>query len=180
MAAAAGGCARGPKTAQEAYTRLQEAVAAQDGERLFAALDLETRWSWMTIQRSQREAYDILLSNFPEGQERERQIKRFEAAATSESAQQLFARQVTPQVWQRLAAALKGSPPIKEADGQAQVAGADGTVLRFRRRPEKHAGWGFLGFADEAEQIKRRAVADLELIRASAADYERAAARQGR
>ena len=35
----------------------------------------------MTVQRCQREAYDIVLSNFPEGADRESKLRRFEAGA---------------------------------------------------------------------------------------------------
>jgi hypothetical protein len=38
-------------------------------------------------------------------------------------------------------------------------------------------GWGFAGLAKGAEDDKNRAYNDLEVVRASAADYERAAAR---
>ncbi len=64
-------------------------------------------------------------------------------------------------------------------DDAAQVATADGRLLPFRRGP-KDGRWGFSGLATEAEQAKRRAIADLELIQKSAADYERAATRAGK
>jgi hypothetical protein len=183
--AAAGGCERGGKTPEEAYQRVAEAVEARDGERLFEALDLETRWSWMSVQRAQRESYDIVLSNFPEGPERERTLRRFEAGALSEGARELFARQLDPRLWTDLAAALTAAGPaprvVVAPDGaQADVAGGGGKGLTFRRASDGHHGWGYAGFAAEGEEVKRRAMADLELMRTSAADYERAAARQGR
>jgi len=57
----------------EAYTRLAAAVTAGDGGALFDALDQETRWNWMSIQEFHREAYDIVLSNYPEGEIRARE-----------------------------------------------------------------------------------------------------------
>src|SRR5262245_54106478 len=83
------GCARGASTPEEAYRRLAAAVTAKDAGALFDALDQETRWSWMTVQRSHREAYDVVLSIFPEGPDRTRQLGRFEAGATSENARAL-------------------------------------------------------------------------------------------
>ena len=41
-------------------------------------------------------------------------------------------------------------------------------------------GWGFAGLDQQADEEKNRAYHDLEVVRASAADYERAAARAGK
>jgi hypothetical protein len=181
-AAALAGCVGGAKTPEEAYQRLAQAIGARDGERLYDALDLETRWSWMSIQKAQRESYDIILSNFPEGTERERHLRRCEAGALSENARALFARQLEATAWTELAASLPGTGlPVVTDDGrQVEVMGGNGRKLIFRRPNERRGGWGFTGFAEEAEGIKRRALADLDLIRSSAADYERAATRRNR
>lgn len=162
VATLAGGCKRSARTPEEARARLALAVKERDGEKLYAALDLPTRWSWMTVRRAHREAYDIILSNFPEGAERERQIARFEAGALSESEAALFAEQLTPARWQQLDKELTG-PADKLALGQ----GEDGS-------------WGYAGFAADGEERKRRASADLELMRSTAADFEKAAARAGK
>lgn len=176
------GCSRTAKTPEEAYRRLTEAVAARDGERLFEALDLDTRWSWMSIQRAHREGYDITLSNFPEGHERERQLRRFEAGAHSESAAALFAKELPAARWGELAAALGSGPAsaIVITGDTAEAKSGAGKKLSFRKSQDKNWGWGYAGLAGEAEQLKRRALYDLELIRAGAADYERAAARGAR
>jgi hypothetical protein len=177
------GCGRGPTTPEEAHQRLSEAVAARDGGILFDALDIETRWSWMTVQRAQRETYDIVLSNFPEGGERERTLRRYEQGAESEDARDLFVRQLDPAAWSDLARAVSalGAAPhlVVNAAGDRAEASAGGQSLVYQKGPG-HAGWGYAGFLDAAEQIKRRALADLQVLRTSAADYERAAARQNR
>jgi hypothetical protein len=182
--AALGGCERGGKTPEDAYQRLSEAVVARDGAQLYDALDLETRWSWMTVQRAQRESYDIVLSNYPPGAERDRSLHRFEAGAHSDSAAALFARQVDPASWSELAAAIAavGPTPRLVGDGAQVVAAAGARTLPFRRRSDGHRGWGwgYAGLAVQGEDAKRRAIADLELVRTSATDYERAAARQSR
>jgi hypothetical protein len=176
------GCERGAKTPDEAYQRLAQAVQAHDGGQLYDALDLPTRWSWMSVQRAQRESYDIVLSNYPPGPERERSLHRFEAGARSESASDLFARQVEARVWSDLAAAVAavGPAPHMVAAGTEVAVIAGGRTLAFRKGQDGHWGWGYSGLAAAAEDVKRRATADLELVRTSAADYERAAARQSR
>src|SRR6188508_1251231 len=92
------GCGYKAKTPAEAYKRFVDAVKAGDGGALFDSLDQETRWNWMSIQKFHREAYDIVLSNFPEGPERERATKRFQPAATASSARELFKNDVAPTV----------------------------------------------------------------------------------
>jgi hypothetical protein len=177
--AASSGCSRGAKTPEDAYQRLSQAVAARDGARLFDALDLETRWSWMTVQRAHRESYDITLSTFPEGPERERQMRRFETGALASSAQQLFARQLPAETWTELASLVAGQPRFS-AEPMSATAEVNGKTLLFRKSTNSRWGWGYAGLADQAEQIKRRALADLEMVRTSAADYERAATRQAK
>jgi hypothetical protein len=174
--AALAGCAGGARSPEEAEQRLAQAVEARDGARLYDALDLETRWSWMSILRAQRETYDIILSNFPEGSERQRYLRRCEAGALSENAQALFARQLTPAAWDALSAELAGAAaPRPISEERAEASGHGGTLVF--RRSLRRGGWGFAGFADEAEEIKRRSLADLDVVRTSAADYERAATR---
>ncbi len=176
-------CARGGKTPEEAYRRLADAVAARDAARLFDALDLQTRWSWMTVQRAQREAYDVVLSTHPEGPDRARLLERLEAAAHAESARDLFAAKLPENAWQDLSGRLRGS----RAEGirpqgahEAESIGPGGGRLLFRRDPRGQRGWGYAGLSDAGADLERRALADLELVRRSAADYERAATRQGR
>jgi hypothetical protein len=174
------GCSRGgSKTPTEAKQRLAAAVAAGDPLLLWRALDLDTQWSWMTVQRAGRESYDITLSNLTEGPQRERLIKRFEAAATVEDAPALFARWVTPDIWSRLAAQVAAAgdrEPQPVAADRAEIALPEGK-LAFRKSDHRGFGWGFSGLAEPAEDLKRTASTDLEALRSNAADYERAATR---
>ena len=89
--------ARGARTPTQAHARLSAAVAAHDSAMLWSALDQDTRRSWMTIQRAWRECYDITQSAVPEGPERTRLLARFEPGATSENAQTLFLKMLTPE-----------------------------------------------------------------------------------
>ncbi len=168
-------CGQGAKSPQDAYARFADAVRARDGMKLFAAVDLDTQSAWLTVQRSQRECYDILLSVFPEGAERDRQLRRFETGARSESAASLFAQQLLPATWASLAATLEDQPEFRINDGEAEV-GTRG--LRLRR--DKRGGWAYAGLADQAEQQRKRAWGDLDVLRRSAADLERAAVRAGK
>ena len=171
---------RGCKTPAEAKARLAAAVAARDPARLWGTLDLDTQWSWMTAHRAGRESYDITLSNLPEGQQRERLIRRFAPAATSENAAALFAKSLPPEWWSNLASQLAAAgdraPVTNAAGSEAEIVWPAGRLV-FRKMSKPDFGGGFAGLAAEAETLKRAASADLEALRTNAADYERAAAR---
>ena len=145
-----------------------------------------SRWAWMTVQKSHREAYDIILSNYPEGQERERELRRFQKGAMTGSARELFIEELGKNA---LAKFPRPMPTPARFDAPASGAGggatderiavlADGTQLPFRKGPD--GGWGLSLFSAESEVRQNRALHDVDMVRASAADYERAAARGAR
>jgi len=179
-AASVAGCGYKAKTPAEAYKRFADAVKAGDGGALFDSLDQETRWNWMSIQKFHREAYDIVLSNFPEGPERERATKRFERAATASSARELFKNDAAPTLLKMFRALTLADGPIENGPGDDRAGATFPTGGRVELRRGKNGGWGFAGLAKQAEEDKNRAYHDLEVVRASAADYERAAARAGK
>jgi hypothetical protein len=177
--AASSGCSRHAKSPDDAYRRFAAAVRAKDGAALFESLDQATRWSWMSVQKAHREAYDIILSNYPEGAAREKELRRFEAGATTTSAVELFQQDVAPGALPMLAALAAADAPRIDVQGER----ADAVLPSAARVPFRKGSdgtWGFAGLAAEAEERKIRAIQDLELVRTSGADYERAAARSGR
>jgi hypothetical protein len=170
------GCRHRSKTPEEAFQRFAAAVHASDGAALFDALDQATRWDLMTIQKYHREAYDIVLSNYPEGPVRDREKGRFEHAATAPSARDLFRTDDAPALLPSYQPMAQGIPRIEPGPGEGQATAVldNGQRVPFGR---DGGGWGFAGLAKRAEDDKNRAYHDLEVVRASAADYERAAAR---
>jgi len=180
LAAAIGGCRHKAKTPAEGYKRLAAAVTAGNAGALYDALDQETRWNWMSIQKFHREAYDIVLSNYPEGEIRERETRRFEHAATTSSARDLFIADTAPKLIPMLIPLVLGGAPIEAGPGDdmASAVLASGARVPFRR--SKDGDWGYAGLDKRAEDDKNRAYHDLEVVRASAADFERAAARAGK
>ncbi len=176
-AAGAAGCTPKAKTPEEAYRRFCKAITDGDGGQLFDALDQSTRWAWMTVQKWHREAYDIVISNYPPGPERERELRRFEHGATATSARELFKTEVAPKMLPLLAPLVVQNTTVEiEPPGDvAEIVLPAGGRVRFARGSK--GGWGFAGMAPDAEDRKNRAYHDLEQVRANAADYERAAAR---
>ena len=173
------GCRHKAKTPAEAYQRLTAAVKAGDGGALFDALDQETRWNWMSIQKFHREAYDIVLSNYPEGEVRERETRRFERAATAPSARDLFIADAAPELLEKLKPLPLAGAPIEAGDGDTAAAVLTSGV-RIELKRSASGDWGYAGLAKKADEDKNRAWHDLESVRASAADFERASARAGK
>jgi hypothetical protein len=171
------------RTPAEAHARLIAAVAAHDSGMLWNALDQDTHWSWMAVQRAWRECYDITQSAVPEGPERARLLARFEPGATSENAQMLFAKILTPEEWtttQALLAAAGSRQPELAPSGETSAIATDAGTLPYRKARNRFWGWGYSGLAARAELLKHTASGDLERMRTDAADYERAATRGAR
>ena len=178
---AAGACSKA-KTPEQAQSRLCQAVAAGDPAALFEALDTQTRWDWMTVQKSHREAYDIILSNYPEGAERDRELRRFERGATLGSGRALFVEEAgrTALGDARLREACAPGAHLERGpdDHHAAIIAASGARAPLLLGPKDT--WGYSALAEDAEDRRRRALADVDQIRLNAADYERAATRAGR
>lgn len=177
--AMAAGCGKA-HTPEEAHRKFCKAVRAADASALFEALDQNSRWAWMTVQKSHREAYDIILSNYPEGAEREHELRRFERGATLGSGRALFVEAVGQGALPSLAPLCAGEARFEPAaDGESAMAVlASGARAPLRRG--SNASWGFGGFSDDAEDRQKRALADVDQVRISAADYERAATRSAK
>jgi hypothetical protein len=173
----AAGCRHKSKTPEEAYQLFADAVKKGDGAALFDALDQGTRWDLMTMQKAHREAYDIVLSNYPEGPEREREKRRYEPAATASSARELFRTATAPGLIPTMQGQVTATAHIQPgaSDGEADAVTESGAHLLFARG--QNGGWGYAGLAKQTADDKNRAYHDLDVVRASAADYERAAAR---
>ena len=97
-----------------------------------------------------------------------------EAGASAETAADLFAAKMGAMAFAKLKTALPSVIQFQVKGDVATVPTAQGEALTFRQAEGR---WGYAGFASESEEMKRRAIADLELIKTSATDYERARAR---
>ena len=177
-----GGCRHVAKTPAEAYQRFSAAVSAGDGGALFDSLDQATRWAWMTTQKYHREAYDIVLSSYPEGPEKDREAHRFQGGATATSAKEMFRAEAAPGVLPMLVPLVVADAKIEGAadapDGKAAAVLASGVRVPLARGED--GSWGFAGLAKDAKDIETRAFHALEVVRSSAAAYERAATRAGK
>jgi hypothetical protein len=171
------GCSSRAKTAEEAYARFAAAVTASDGAALFDVLDQPTRWAYLSLQKYHREAYDIILSNYPPGSARERDLHRFQKGATATSGRELFRTEVLPGVLPTLTPLAAAGATVQGGPAPNEAAAVLPSGQRVPLGKGEDGSWGFSGLRAQAEDQKNRAYHDLEVVRASAADYERAAAR---
>lgn len=166
-----------PGTPERAYKRFAKAVQKKDGVALFEAADQGTRWSWMSIHKYHREAYDIILSNYPaDSEHRQRDLRRFEAGALASSARELFAAEMAPRVLPMLSQFVVPEVPIKRtSDTTAEAVLPSNARILLKKGTD--GSWGYGGLAEESREREIRAQKDLDQVRLSGADYERAAAR---
>jgi hypothetical protein len=175
--AAAGGCRERPaRTPEEASRRLAMAVQEGDGARLYWALDQQSRWSVISVQRYYREMGEIVRRAYPP----ERQARELEriVGADERRPERFFSAQNQRHGWlARLGPAPGAVVRTERAPGRMVMHTAGGRRLEFVEEPPR--SWGFSGWRSELEELKRRASHDLEMTRENASVYERAAGEQG-
>ncbi len=180
-AAVASGCDTPPPTARTlegAFQRVAAAIDAGDAKRLYWDLELETRWSLMTIHRSQRRIRSLVETDYP-AEERSRAVGRWRTGAEAPDAGALFAE---------LCAARDCLRPLREKIGAIDrvermpeggvVHTIPGGEYRFKKGQDGR--FGLVGFGDELSSLERDVSRDLAVIERAAAEYRRARAGGGR
>jgi hypothetical protein len=162
------------QTPESAFEDVARAISNNDAKALFESLDVETRWSWMTVQRYHREAFDIVMSNYPQGAERENQLRRLEAGAVAETAADLYAETEGNAQLAELKKVWPESAQWTRKGDEASTPDREGNPLVFRL---KQGRWGLARFSAQAELLKKRAASDIDVIKTNATDFERAARR---
>ena len=97
----------------------------------------------MSIQKFHREAYDIVLSNYPEGEIRERETRRFEHAATAPSARATCSScDAAPAILPMLRPLVLPGAPIETGPGDDMAAAvlASGARVELAARQERRLG----------------------------------------
>lgn len=177
-AAVAWGCGNAApptaRTLEGAFERVAAAIDAGDAKRLYWDLELETRWSLMTIHRSQRRIQALVAADYP-SDERSRAVGRWRTGASAADPGVLFAE---------LCAARDCLAPLREKIGAiARVERtADGGVVHtipggvYRFKKGQDGRFGLQGFRDELAVLEHDVSRDLAVIERAAAEYRRARA----
>ena len=167
-------CHGGPKTPDEAFQKLERALAGGDGVLLYELLDAGTRKSIESAYGDQRLQRTIIQAKYPE-EEQARALQPLGAAAEADAAH-YFAhacndRRTYDQYRGRLGSV---SGPIKQkADGEKAmwVARQDGMPFHFVK---ESGGWAFSELAPEWALEKDRANHAVKTVRENAALYKKA------
>jgi hypothetical protein len=168
-------CHHRPKTPEEAYLRLERAVAAGDAEALYELLDKQTRWAVLSAYNDQRLQRTIISAKYPE-REAQAALARLQAAEEA-SAPRYFARvcrdrQLLEPARQLLGASNQPFSVEHDRPNECLVKRPSAGAVRLHRDLDGTWGWGDLGIVWELE--RDRASHAVKTVRDNAALYQKA------
>lgn len=173
----AAGCARGPKTPEQAFQALERSIAAGDALGFYAVLDDPTQWSIQSTLREQRLMRTIIRAKYPEA-DADKALAGLAAAEESDPAH-YFARlnrerRIVEAYRKRLGSV---SGPIKskiEGADAVWVAREDGMPFHFAKNAR--GSWGFSELRGDWELEKDRAIHAVRTVQENAKLYQKAEA----
>ncbi len=169
------GCARGEKTPEAAFQKLERAIAAGDAVSFYKLLDQPTRWSVESTLHDQRLMRTIISAKYPEA-EAGKALATLAAAEETDAAH-YFARlnrdRHLVEAYRKRLGSVSG--PIKsKIDGpdDVWVARQDGMPFRFHKN--KDGSWGFTELRGDWELEKDRAAHAVKTVQENAKLYQKA------
>ncbi len=179
LALLAGACTRGPKTPEQAFQKLEVAIAAGDAVAFYKLLDQPTRWSVESTLHDQRLMRTIISAKYPEA-EAQKALATLRAAEETDPAQYFKRindeRHVVEAFRKRLGSV---SGPIKsKIDGPdaVWVARQDGMPFHFAKN--KDGSWGWSELRGDWELEKDRAQHAVKTVQENAKLYQKAEAQK--
>ncbi len=171
----AAGCSRGPKTPEQAFQKLERAIAAGDAVGVYRVLDEKTRWSIQSTLRDQRLQRTIIGAKYPEA-EAQKALTMLRAAEEVDPAQYFKRvndeRHVVEAFRKRLGSV---SGPIKsKIDGAdaVWVAREDGMPFHFAKN--RDGSWGWSELRGDWDLEKDRAQHAVKTVQDNAKLYQKA------
>ena len=173
--AALSGCTRGPKTPEQAFLKLEVAIAAGDAVGFYKVLDQPTQWAIQSTLKDQRLMRTIIKARYPEA-EAQKALAPLKAAEESEPAQ--YFKRVNDerhivQAYRKRLGSVSG--PIKsKIDGadDCWVARQDGMPFRFHKN--KDGSWGFTELRGDWKLEQERATHAVATVKDNAKLYQNA------
>jgi hypothetical protein len=171
----AAACTRGPKTPEQAFLRLERAIAAGDAAEFYRVLDQPTQWSIQSTLQDQRLMRTIISAKYPEA-EAQKALAQLQAAAEATPAQYFKRvndeRRVVEAFRKRLGPV---SGPIKsKIDGADDVWVARQAGMPFRFHKNRDGSWGFEELRGDWELEKDRAHHAVRTVQENAKLYQKA------
>jgi hypothetical protein len=172
--ALASGCKRGPKTPEEAFLKLERAVAAGDAADFYKLLDGQTRSLVADTYEKERLQRTVILAKFPQA-EQQKALAELEAAGEPD-AERYFIKVATAQRfvtgYRKRLGSVSGPVQTKPGGADVWVARQDGMPFRFAKNLD--GSWGFVELRAEWALSKDRATHAVKTVRENAALYEKA------
>jgi hypothetical protein len=166
------GCQRGPKTPEEAFARVEHAVAAGDAAELYRALDRRTRDLVDAAYRDEQMQRTIIAAKYPEAEARAA-LAKLDAAAEPD-AERFFAKRAHEdrvlEAYRKRLGSVSG--PIvtrKDADDTIWMARQDGAPFKLVKRGRD--GWGFAELEPQWSLERDRASHGVQTARDNARLY---------
>jgi hypothetical protein len=175
VAVCAAGCARGPKTPEQALQKLEPAIAAGDAAGFYAVLDQPTQWAIQSALRDQRLQRTIISAKYPEA-EAEKALAQLRAAEEMEPAayfKRINDERHIVEAYRKRLGSVSG-PIQSKIDGpdSVWVARQDGMPFHFRKN--KDGSWGFGELRGDWELERDRAQHAVKTVQENAKLYQKA------
>jgi hypothetical protein len=170
-----GGCARGPKTPEQAFQQLERAVAGGDAAAFYALLDQPTQWAIQSALKDQRLQRTIISAKYPDA-EAQKALATLAAAEEHEPAQyfrRLNGERHIVEAFRKRLGSVSG-PIMSKIDGadDVWVARQDGMPFRFHKN--RDGSWGFTELRGDWELEKDRAQHAVKTVQENAKLYQKA------
>lgn len=162
------------RTVEGAYLRVMSAVNQGEPKDFFAYIETRAQHACYTIKKYRKQAYDRVLSAYPE-KDATKLAEKYKTQALAPDGADVFAYYAKREGWlDRLRRDMSGIAKIEVVGERATLETVKGTRYPFRRR--NNGIWGLTLFTPALVAEAERAARDYELIAKAAKDYERARA----
>ena len=172
--AVSGACGSPPtaRTLEGAFERVAAAIDAGDAKRLYWDLELEARWSLMSIHRNQKQIRSLVDRDYPR-EERARAEGHWKVGADAKDPGELFAVLCARR---DCLAPLRAKIGAVERIERTATGGVVHTIPggEYRFLKGKDGRFGLVGFGDELAALSREVSRDMRVILRTAEHYRRA------
>lgn len=175
LALFAAACTRGPRTPEQAFQKLEVAIAAGDAVAFYNVLDQPTKWAIQSTLRDQRVMRTIIKAKYPEA-EAAKALRPLAAAEESDPAQyfkRINDERHIVQAYRKRLGPVSGSIRSKiDGADDCWVARQDGMPFRFHKNKDR--SWGFTELLGDWKAEQDRADHAVATVRENAKLYEKA------
>ena len=161
------------RTPEGAYLRIVSAVNRDRPEAFFAYLETDAQHACFTIRDYRKTAHTDIKTHYP-SDEQTRSLRRYEAAASAKSGEEIFAIYARQRGWlDRLRRDLSGMDHVEEgSESEVTLFTSRGTAYPFRKRD--NGIWGLTLFTETLVREAETAARDAALIHKAAQVYQKA------